>query len=273
MHIETLKTKTIMTQNKDIFPNFKACIASVILLIIMQSCGTKKDILYFQDAKTDTTYSNTFSNSKIQINDILDIKVSTKINDAAAPFNTEIFASAASNIDILKIKGYLVDTQGFINFPVLGTLFVSDKSTSELETFIKQKLIHDDLLLDAVVTIRLLNAKITVLGEVNKPGTFSITEQNITLLQALGLAGDLTINGQRNDVLLIRMEGTKKTITKIDMTKTDWFNSPNFFVKNNDVIVVSPNNSKIKMSGYLGNPTTILTIASLLLSSIILITR
>lgn len=262
-----------MIQSEYAFIRFKILPLSLILILFLESCGTKKDILYFQDAKSKATYTNTFTNSQIQINDILDIKVSTKIYEAATPFNNDILTSAAQNIDILKIKGYLVDAKGFITFPQLGPIYVSDKTTSELELIIKNKLIKDDLLLDATVTIRLLNAKITVLGEVNRPGTFNIVEQNITLLQALGLAGDLTINGQRNDLLLIRMEGTNKTITKIDLTKTDWFNSTNYFVKNNDVIVVNPNNAKVKTSGYLGNPATILTIASLLLSSIILITR
>ena len=245
----------------------------ILVLFIIQSCGTNKQILYFQDAKVNTTYTNEFINTKIQINDILDIKVTAKTIEAAAPFNNEIYSSAAFNVDILKIKGYLVDANGTITFPVLGSISAVNKTTAELEQFIKNKLINDGQLLDAVVAIRLLNAKITVLGEVNRPGTFNLLEQNITLLQAFGLAGDLTINGQRNDVLLIRMEGNTKTITKIDMTKTDWFNSPNFFVKNNDVIVVNPNSAKVKSSSYLGNPVTILTIASLVLSSIILITR
>ena len=262
-----------MTKSKNVTKRKFYIITGVLALIIMQSCGTKKEILYFQDAKVNSNYSSVFTNTNIQINDILDIKVSAKTIEAAAPFNTEIYSSAALNVDILKIKGYLVDANGNITFPILGTVNVTDKTTAELEQFIKNKLINDGQLLDAVVTIRLLNAKITVLGEVNRPGTFNLIEQNITLLQALGLAGDLTINGQRTDVLLIRMEGNNKTITKIDMTKTDWFNTPNFFVKNNDVIVVNPNNSKVKSSSYLGNPVTILTIASLVLSSIIIITR
>lgn len=262
-----------MTKSKNVTKRKFYIITGVLALLIMQSCGTKKEILYFQDAKVNSNYSSVFTNTNIQINDILDIKVSAKTIEAAAPFNTEIYSSAALNVDILKIKGYLVDANGNITFPILGTVNVTDKTTAELEQFIKNKLINDGQLLDAVVTIRLLNAKITVLGEVNRPGTFNLMEQNITLLQALGLAGDLTINGQRTDVLLIRMEGNNKTITKIDMTKTDWFNTPNFFVKNNDVIVVNPNNSKVKSSSYLGNPVTILTIASLVLSSIIIITR
>ena len=261
-------TKNTFKQNRLFYTFF-----GLVLLFIIQSCGTNKQILYFQDAKENTTYTNEFINTKIQINDILDIKVTAKTIEAAAPFNTEIYSSAAFNVDILKIKGYLVDANGTITFPVLGSISALNKTTAELEQFIKNKLISDGQLLDAVVAIRLLNAKITVLGEVNRPGTFNLLEQNITLLQALGLAGDLTINGKRNDVLLIRMDGNSKTITKIDMTKTDWFNSPHFFVKNNDVIVVNPNSAKVKSSSYLGNPVTVLTIASLVLSSIIIITR
>lgn len=245
-----------------------------ITFLSLQSCTTNKDIIYFQNTTNNEEFTNVLINSKIQINDILNIKVNSKIAITAMPFNNESTSTISSmDIDVLKIKGYLVDIDGNINFPILGEIKVTDKSTMELEKFLKEKLINEEQMVDATVTVRILNSKVTILGEVNKPGTYNFTEQNLTLLQAIGLAGDLTINGKRNDILLIKMEGNTKVVSKIDMTKTDWFTSPNFYVKNNDVIVVSPNSSKVKSSGYFGNPSTILTIASLVLSSIILITR
>ena len=245
-----------------------------IVILFLESCGSKKDVLYFQDLQKKQEFSNVYMNSKIQVNDILNIKVNSKIAITAMPFNNETTSTVGTtDLEVLKIKGYLVDIDGNITFPILGKIKVTDKSTMELEEFLKEKLIKEEQMVEATVTVRILNSKVTILGEVNKPGTYNFTEQNLTLLQAIGLAGDLTINGKRNDVLLIKTEGSSTIVTKIDMTKTEWFTSPNFYIKNNDVIVVNPNSSKVKSSGYFGNPNTILTIASLVLTSIILITR
>ncbi len=243
-------------------------------VFIFESCSSKKDILYFQGVKQDQTFTNTYLNSKIQINDILDITVNSKMAASALPFNKDITNNTLNmNLDVLKLKGYLVDSNGYITFPVLGKIYVIDKSNFELESYLQDQLITGEHIMDASVVVRVINSKVTILGEVNKPGTFSFTEENLTLLQAIGLAGDLTINGTRNDILLIRMNGDVKTITNIDLTKTNWLNSSDFFVKSNDVIIVNPNSSKVRSAGYFGNPGTILTIASLVLSSIILITR
>jgi polysaccharide export outer membrane protein len=118
---------------------------------------------------------------------------------------------------------------------------------------------------------RLLNAKFTVLGEVNNPGTFTYYENNLTLLQALGLAGDLTINGIRKKVTVIRTENGVQTYGSIDLTKSDWFTSPYYFVKPNDIIIIDPNTAKIKSSGLIGNPLNLISILSTILSSVIII--
>lgn len=121
-----------------------------------------------------------------------------------------------------------------------------------------------------MVICRLLNAKFTVLGEVKTPGTFTFYENSLTLLQALGMSGDLTINGIRK-ITIIRTENGKQTYGTVDLTKNDWFTSPYYFVKPNDVIIVDPNTAKVKSAGIIGNPGNILSILSVLLSSIILI--
>jgi polysaccharide export outer membrane protein len=137
--------------------------------------------------------------------------------------------------------------------------------------FIQKILIDKGLLRNPVVICRLVNAKFTVLGEVKVPGTFTFYENNLTLLQALGLAGDLTINGVRKKITIIRTENGKQSYATIDLTKNDWFKSPYYFVKPNDVIVVDPNTAKVKSSGIIGNPGNLISIVSVLLSSIILI--
>ena len=130
-------------------------------------------------------------------------------------------------------------------------------------------LIEGKHLSEPIVTARLMNAKFTVLGEVSKPGTYNYSEQNISVLQALGYAGDLTINGKRENVLLIREENNAKTYITIDMTSKQWFGSPYYYIKPNDVIYVNPNGPKVKTAGYIGNLGTFISIVSLSLSMIL----
>ena len=246
-----------------------------LLVIMLQSCSTKKEILYFQDANTIGPQNITYETPKIQPNDILNITVGALIPETALPYNKQqpTNTTTSTNIELLKLQGYLVTTEGTIVFPVLGTLEVANKTTAQLEKELQQVLENGGHLIKPSVSVRLLNAKVTVLGEVQRPGTYSFTEQQISLPQALGYAGDLTINGKRNDVLLIREENGMRTVTNIDLTETDWFNSPYYYIKPNDFIVVNPNAPKVKSAGFVGNTGTLVSVVSVILSSIILITR
>ena len=241
-------------------------------IICFTSCATKKDVLYFQDAETINLKKLSYSNSKIQIDDIINIKVTALNEESVVPYNLENGLSPSTSfIDILKFQGYLVSKEGEIVFPILGKIKVVDKTTSELESHIKKILIDDNHVVDPIVSVRLLNSKFTILGEVNKAGTYNVTENNITLLQAIGYAGDLTINGSRQDVLIIRsIDGIQKT-KKIDLTKTDWFSSEFYYVKQNDVIVINPNTNKIKSSGLLGSAGAVMSAISLVLTSILIV--
>ena len=119
----------------------------------------------------------------------------------------------------------------------------------------------------------MLNAKVTILGEVKAPGTYNFTEQNITLMQALGYAGDLTINGKRDDILITREVNGVRQVTHIDLTSAEFMKSPYYFVKPNDVIIINPNEPKVKSAGFVGNVGTVATVISLVLSVTILLTR
>jgi polysaccharide export outer membrane protein len=167
--------------------------------------------------------------------------------------------------------GYLVTTEGTITLPVLGKIQVQNLTLGELENFLTTKLKDDKHLTNPIVTVRLMNAKFTVLGEVNKPGTYTFNEENISVLQALGYAGDLTINGVRNDILIIREENNVKTYAKIDLTSKDWFNSPYYYIKPNDVVYVNPNGAKVKSAGYIGSLGNFLTIVSIGVSTVLTI--
>ena len=248
--------------------------AIAALLLLSVSCVSKKQMLYLQDL---ASYNNTevaFTNRNLQVDDILKITVGALMQQAALPYN-KVGANniTENNIDIIKLNGYLVSQNSTINFPVLGELSVKEKTTKDLENDIKKLLVDGGFLINPNVTVRLLNAKVTILGEVKMPGTFSFTENNISLLQALGLAGDLTINGSREDVVVLRYVDGLQTTERINLTSASFLSGAYQMVKPNDVIVVNPNSAKLKTAGYVGNVSTILGITSLLLSSIILLTR
>ena len=258
--------------------NFQYFVKHLLLIFsiitLFQSCVSKKQMLYLQDLDSVNGQEITYINNTIQVDDILKISVGALMPEAAIPYNNVTGGSVVANsIDIMKLDGYLVSQTMTINFPVLGELSVKDKTTKDLENDIKKLLVVGGYLINPNVTVRLLNAKVTILGEVKMPGTFSFTENNISLLQALGLAGDLTINGSREDVVVLRRIDGVQTTERIDLTSASFLSGPYQMVKPNDVIVVNPNSAKLKTAGYVGNISTILGITSLLLSSIILLTR
>ena len=227
-----------------------------------------------QDLESYNNTEVTYNNYNLQVDDILRISVGALMPEAALPYNNITSGTVvANNIDIMKLDGYLVSQNSTIKFPVLGELSVKEKTAQDLENDIKKLLVDGGYLISPNVTVRLLNAKFTILGEVQRPGTFSFTENNISLLQALGLAGDLTINGSREDVMVLRYVDGVQTTQRIDLTSSSFLKGPYLMVKPNDVIVVNPNSAKVSSAGYVGNLSAILGIASIVLSSIILITR
>lgn len=249
--------------------------SAIFFVILLQSCASKKDILYFQDAANYSSVPVAHSETMVEPNDILSVTVSASVPETAIPYNIQNLGNSVTsqNLETMKLQGYLVSQEGTIVFPILGKIPVKGKTISAIEQDIKMILENGGHLVNPTVSVRLLNAKVTVLGEVNRPGTYTFSEQFISLPQALGYAGDLTINGKRNDILLIReLEGVR-TITHIDLTTANWMNDPKYAIKQNDVLVINPNNPKIKTAGYIGNTSAILTIASLVLSSIVLLTR
>lgn len=254
--------------------NMKIRILAVLALIVMSSCASKKDILYLQDADSNNTSDIVYQNATIQPNDILKISIESLIPEAAIPYNRGVSSGAPVNsLELIKLNGYLVSNDGNINFPIIGNIEVSNLTTIEVEDKIKNILIEGDHLKKPTVVVRLLNAKITILGEVKAPGTYNFTEQNITILQALGYAGDLTINGKRDDVIITRDVNGVRKIAHIDLTSTYFMNSEYYYIKPNDQIIVNQNNPRVKESGFIGNIGTVLTIASLALSITILLSR
>ncbi|MCB0399477.1 MAG: polysaccharide biosynthesis/export family protein [Winogradskyella sp.] len=252
----------------------KIKLIALLLALFFVSCASKKEILYMQDAKTVAVGQVNYESANIQPNDILKITVESAVPEAAIPYNKgATLTMQPQNIQLLQLDGYLVSPNNTIVFPVLGEISTRNQTTEALQNTIKEKLETGGHLNNPSVNVRLINAKVTILGEVNQPGTYNFTEQNITFLQALGYAGDLTINGKRDDILITReVDGVRK-ISHLDLTSASFMDSEYYFIKPNDVIVVNPNEPRVKNAGFVGNISTVLTIASLALSVTILLTR
>ncbi|WP_299119755.1 polysaccharide biosynthesis/export family protein [uncultured Winogradskyella sp.] len=252
--------------------NFK--ILGFFCLFFLASCASKKEVLYLQDIEVNKASSIPYQSATIQPNDILKVTIGSLEPEAALPYNKGISLGAQpQNLELMKLDGYVVSLSHTITIPVLGEIITQDKTTKQLEEIITSKLISEGHLTEARVNVRLINAKVTILGEVNNPGTFNYTDQNMTLIQALGYAGDLTINGKRDDILMTReVDGIRK-ITRIDLTSAEFMNSEFYFVRPNDFIIVNQNNPRVKNAGFVKDVGTILTIASLALSITILLSR
>lgn len=217
--------------------------------LLIASCTNTRKSTYFldqQDAVLAT--NNAAASSIIMSNDLLSITVSSLSNEASAIFNTANSAGMATinqTENVLQPSGYLVSKDGFIKFPFLGRIRVEGLTESELEDTITASLLTKKLLLDPIVTIRHLNFKVTVLGEVSKPSVLKVASEKISLLEALGLAGDLTIYARRDNILLIREENAKKVVRRINLNSSSFLTSPYYYLKSNDIIYAETNKAKI----------------------------
>ncbi len=244
------------------------------LILLISSCVSQQDWVYFKGESAVQAKIQPFE-LRYQPNDLLSINVSASDVDAARPFN--LFVSSPNTTNKFGLTGqqllqaYLVDEKGEINFPVLGKLTLGGLSRKEAIAFLENKL--QAYIKDPIVTLRLTNFKISVLGEVNNPGTYMIDNEQVSLPQAIALAGDLSINGKRSNLLLLREEGGVLTKNYIDLRSDAFFNSPYYFLNPNDVLYIEPNASKVRSSTdalrytsiSLSVITTLTTIASILL--------
>jgi polysaccharide export outer membrane protein len=247
---------------------------AILIMAFLSSCATKKDIILFQDLEENVSEEVVYAVPKIQINDIIDVKISTLNPETAAPYNAGGGSSNTNaGIELMKLQGYIVAVNGTISLPILGDIVVTNKTIVEIQNNIKQTLEEDGHLLNPTVVVRVLNAKFTILGEVANPGTYTYTEQYITFPQALGYAGDVTIGANRKEVWLIREEEGVRKYHYIDLTKTDWFDTPAYTIKQNDIIYVYPNEVKVKSAGFVGSTNSVFSVVSILITTYLLLTR
>jgi polysaccharide export outer membrane protein len=268
--------KTNFLSGEPYFTSKTTClIRFIIFLLFFSSCHQKEKIVYFQGNQSSSLQSTSY-NPVLKPDDILSIQVNAQDEASVKLFNLSA-SNASQNIGGYASGnptpfGYLINSEGYIDFPILGKLKLQGLTRQQAVDLIKEKL--KSYLNDAIVIIRILNYKITVLGEVKNPGTFTIPNERITLLEALGIAGDLNITAVRNNILVIREIDGKLTETRVDITKKEFFNSSVYYLQQNDVVYVEPN--KVKINSALFNQTNVSTgisVVSLLVTILLLFTR
>lgn len=226
---------------------FKLLLPLVGVLLMTVSCRQQRDIAYVKDAARDSaaTIAGEFSKG-IQANDILYIYVESQTTQATVPFNQETNKVAVYNGTVMNpgnsaVQGYLVNQDGDIIFPVLGKIHVLGLTHTELARSIEQRLKSEGHVLDPVVIVKLMNFRVCVLGDVARPGQLVVQGERLTIFEALSMVGDLQISGQRENVTVIREENGSRIIGNIDLSSKDVFNSPYYFLHQNDVVYVEPN--------------------------------
>ena len=252
------------------------------VLFFLSSCTSKKKLDYLQNIESvalEASMKN--AKSTIQPNDQLVIMVTAKDMDVVKPFNQNFSSGQILQYSLPSNNApaqsqtsasgptYMVDSQGNIEFPVIGKINTENKTTEELRDILKKEI--SKYVLNPQVSVRNTNYKITVLGEVNRPGTYNIPDARTTLLEVIGLTGDLSIYGNREDVLVLRNIDGTMTKERIDLTKADFINSPFFYLKQNDVIIVSPNETKQKSARLDPNAGIYISVASIVVTILALI--
>jgi polysaccharide export outer membrane protein len=234
---------------------------SILLAVLFTGCASSRKINYFQDQE-DVALTKTVTNYEptIQYGDLLNINVSSVEPELAAPFNT---FEIQENRMVRQIP-YLVNVDNEINFPVLGKINVAQLTTKEVTSKINDLLLK--YLNGPAVSVQLMNFKVSVLGEVRSPGSYTIQNERINILEALALAGDLTIYGKRETVTLIREQNGIRELIPIDLTSKELFNSPYYYLSQNDIIYVEGNKTRVNSSKVGPNTAIVVSSLSILIS-------
>ena len=238
------------------------------LVVLLSACGSYKNIPYYQDLERtkqiDVPVSN-FSPLTISPNDILGVKVSSRTPESSA-----IFSYEPSNNQASAIPGYQVDANGMVHLPVIGSVKAAGLTTTQLQETLNKKLL--EYYKDPVANVRILNFKVSVYGDVERPNVYTLENERTTITQALSLAGDLNITAMRKNIILVREEAGTRRFIPIDLTSKKIFDSPYYYVRNNDEIYVQPDRTKYATvdRGY-RTPTLVLSglsIIAIVLSNI-----
>ena len=265
----------ILNKSKYVSTSVTVIFCFLFLPITFYSCISTQNVPYFKDvsdtSKPVSVVMSAYRDPIIQIEDILSVNIQTIDPQASAPIsqtNLANLSSASSTLPTMpSTSGYLVDKEGTISIPLLGAMKVAGLTTYQARKVILAK--AEEFYKSPTVQIRFENFKITVLGEVQRPSTYAIPNERITVLDALGLAGDLTIYGRRENIMLIRDSSGAKQFIRLNLNSTDLVKSPYFYLRQNDVLYVEPNKAKIATTD--ASKAKTLTIVASALSVIIVI--
>ena len=239
----------------------KNFIISLFVASILCSCTSVKNVTYFQDINEDNKFSSTLSETKIKVqpNDKLTIIVSGKVPELANVFNVPLYTTRIGNQNnsytgSQQITKYTVNENGEIDFPSIGKINVNGMTRLQIADKIKSMLIEHDFMDNPIVSVEFENLTFSILGEVDKPGLYHITKDQLTLLDAISMAGDLKITGKRTDIVVLRKEGDKQLSYKVNLCSAkELYSSPAFYLKQNDVIYINPNDMRVRQSTINGN--------------------
>lgn len=244
-----------------------------IVIFSISSCASRKDLAYVQNADSMSEIESFYSfEPTLKVDDLLSIIVSAETPEVTLPFNLpQIQGNYEIGNNQNGIKTYLIDSEGFIDFPVVGSIQLAGLSrTKAVEKLQEAVAIY---IINPSINLRILNYKVSVLGEVAKPGNYPLQSERITLLEALSMAGDLTIYGKRDNILIIREVEGKKSFNRVDITSADFINSPFYYLTQNDQIVVEPNKARMNASVVGPNITLFISALSVLVSLSIILFR
>ncbi len=238
----------------------KKILLSLVLLAVLMSCRMNENVAYFKPSTAVVTDNKEYPvpEPTIKVGDLLIITVNSRTPEAALPFNLPLLPSmnansysfsGGTNVSYgLSVQNYLVDTEGFITFPVLGKIQVEGKTKNDLMSLIFNAIYPEYIKDEPIVLVRFGNYKVSVLGEVNRPGNFSIDNERISVIEAIALAGDLTVYGRRDNVLLIRENGGQRQLVRLDLRDENLINSSWYYLEQNDALYIEPNEPKSRSS-------------------------
>lgn len=251
--------------------NIRSLIFTLFILTTLASCS-RRNLVYFKDLPQSSQYSTSSVlniEPKLQSGDILSIRVNSLSPESNAIFNAGIQTTGNTNNEI---NGYLIDKSGSINFPMIGKIKLSgltteqarERMTKEVGKFVK----------DPIVNLRVANFKITVIGEVSRPASFTVTNEKINLLEALGMAGDMTVYGKRENVLVIREKDGQRMMARVNLNTKDVMNSPYFYLQQNDVVYVEPSAARevqgTNSNRYFSIIVSLTSLATLIISRLVI---
>lgn len=246
-----------------------------VLNIFLFSCASSKDVIYLQ--KDSINVEENMNNFQLTFkpDDLLQIIVTSKDLDAVLDFNLPVVSYSTNSNLVMnqpQLQNYLVNQEGFIDFPILGKIKVGGLTRTEVIKLLKEKL-DPNYVKNPVINILITNFKISVHGDVRNPGIFNLTNERISIFDALGLAGDLNISGDRSEIRVLRENNNTKEIFSLDLRSKNIFSSPAYYLQQNDVVIVNPNSARIQDSKFTRSAGLFISLASVLISLVTIITR